>query len=392
MQETKPTRTESTFSANEEVKRLAGYSNVNRGSIKDISIALYDVDFAIKWHLENKVQPTVTEENSIISVPVLFSTGEKWAAVQKHGYLRDNQGKILTPLIMIKRNAITKREDIQDIKVLETSDARITFEKKYSNKNRYDRFSLMNGKIPTEYYSVDVPKFVQIEYEILCWTNNVSQLNEIIEQLIWFDGKAFGDTHKFNTYIDTPSFESVNTTGEDRIQRATLPMRTKAHILNTHGPHAPAMYKLNPVNKLVIGMETESTSFTTGGRLPTNTTVIISGGSGGSSSGTSTSMNSVVIYINTNVQLTGTASNLNTVVFPSEWLTAPSPLEPTSVNNFTFFVNGQMVEKTAIQSFTQQVGSTTSTLVVNTTNLGFELSVTDEIIGIGKFINQDTLA
>ena len=390
MQETKPTRTESTFSSNEEVKRLAGYSNVNRGSIKDISIALYDVDFAIKWHLENKVQPTVTEENTIITGPVLFSTGEKWAAVQKHGYLRDNQGKILTPLIMIKRNAITKREDLQDIKVLETADERITFEKKYSSRNRYDRFSLLNNKVPTEYYSVDVPKFVQVEYEIVCWTNNVSQLNEIIEQLIWFDGKAFGDTHKFNTYIDTPSFESVNTTGEDRIQRATLPMRTKAHILNTRGPNAPAMYKLNPVNKLVIGMETESTSFSTGGRLPSNTTVIVSGG--GSSSGSSTSMNSVVIYLSVNVQLTGSISNLNTVVFPSEWLTAPSPLDPTSVNNFTFFVNGQMLEKTAIHSFTQQIGQGLSTLVIDTINLGFDLSTNDEIIGIGKFINQDSLA
>ena len=249
MKEYKPSKTESTYSTNAQVKEYNGYSNVNRGDVKDISITFYDIDFAIKWHIENVIQPTVIEDDAKIAVPVLFSSGEKWATIKKHGYLRDNQGKILTPLIMIKRNGVSKREDIQDLKVLETSDARITFEKKYSSRNRYDRFNLVNNQIPRELYSIDVPKFVQIEYDLMIWTNETSQLNDLIQQLIWFDGKAFGDTYKFNTYIETPSFESVNATGEDRLQRATMPLRTKARIL-AGGPNAPVLYKLNPVNKV----------------------------------------------------------------------------------------------------------------------------------------------
>ena len=132
MRTDKPNRTESTSTSNKEVRRLAGQTDVKQGSVKNISIALYDVDYAVKWHLENVVQPTVLEENSIISVPIMFAAGEKWSAVQRHGYLRDNQGKLLTPLIMIRRNSVTKREDIQDLKVLETAEARITFETKYS--------------------------------------------------------------------------------------------------------------------------------------------------------------------------------------------------------------------------------------------------------------------
>lgn len=390
MRPVKPTKSESTFSSNEEVKRLSGYSNVNRGDVKDISIALYDVDFAIKWHIENIIQPTITEENSIISVPVLFSSGEKWAAIQKHGYLRDSQGKLLTPLIMIKRNAVTKREDIQDIKVLETPESRITFERKYSKHNRYDKFSLSNSKPRSEYYSVDVPKFVQVEYELLCWTNNTSQLNEIIEQLIWFDGKAFGDTHKFNTYIDTPTFETLNNTGEDRLVRATLAMRTKAHILNTHGANAPSMYKLQPVNKVVLGMETDVSVASIANSMKNGPVIVISGG--GRGGGSSTSVNSAVLYLNSNSQLTGTVTDSYTIVFNSEWLTAPTPLPATNVSNFTFFINGQMLERTAIVSFTQQTGLGTSRLIVNTDNLGFSLIDTDEVIGIGKFINQDSLA
>jgi hypothetical protein len=255
----KPIRTESTFSTNAQVKENAGASNLKK-EIQDINVSLYDIDYAIKFQLENIIRPTITEDNSIITVPVMFASGEKWAAIQRHGYLRDNQKKILTPLIMIRRNSVSKREDIQDLKVLETADARITFERKYTKQNRYDRFSLSQRPKAKELYSVDVPKFVQIEYELLCWTNNMSQINEIVEQVIWFDGKAFGDTHKFITYVDPPAFETINTIGEDRLVRATLSMRTKAHILNAKGPNAPAMYRLESPQRIIFTTEIDETT------------------------------------------------------------------------------------------------------------------------------------
>ena len=86
MKPIKPIRTESTFTDNKSVKRNAvGETWKRDGSVKDISVALYDVDYAIKWHLENAIRPTVLEEKKILSVPILFAAGEKWAAVHKHG-------------------------------------------------------------------------------------------------------------------------------------------------------------------------------------------------------------------------------------------------------------------------------------------------------------------
>jgi hypothetical protein len=400
MRKDKPTNTESPFVTNKEVKRLAGFTDIKRdGIVKDISTSLYDVDFAVKWHLENIITPTITEENSIISVPILFAAGEKWAAVQKHGYLRDNQGKLLTPLIMIRRNSVTKREDIQDLKVLETSDARITFERKYSARNRYNRFNINDRPVEKEYYSMDVPKFVQIEYELLCWTNNSVQLNEIVEQLIWFDGKAFGDSHKFITHIDPPSFEAMNNTGEDRLVRATLSMRTKAHILNTHGPNAPALYRLNPVNKILVGMEidgvSESASALASARAQESSTTLLNGY--GTRSGGASSATAAIAYLNVNRQLTGTILNASTVSFNSGWEEAPTGLPATSVDNFTFFHKqmtwdsaSTIIPRSAIVSFTQSGNS--STLILNTTNLDYDLVPGDQILGVGKFITQDNLS
>jgi len=389
MRPDKPIKTESTFTSNTEVKRLAGQTNIKRdGSVKDISIALYDVDYAIKWHIENTIQPTITEENKVITVPVLFANGEKWAAVQKHGYLRDNQGKLLTPMLMIKRNSVSKREDIQDLKVLETQESRITFEKKYSAANRYDRFNLSNKTPVKEYYSMDVPKFVQIEYDLLIWTNNSIQLNEIIEQLIWFDGKAFGDAHKFITHIDAPSFESVNSTGEDRLVKASMGMRTKAHILNTHGPNAPSLYKLNPVNRLVIALEVDSHIEKTTSNVvaPSMQSTAIQPvlGAGRNNGGTA-NVSLALTYLNTNLEKTATSvPTTATAIFSADFLIAPTGLTATSMTNFIFFINGQLIENAALTSFTNTPAGT-CTLTVDTTQLGFTLKSTDEVVAIGKF-------
>ena len=89
-------------------------------------------------------------------------------------------------------------------------------------------------------------------------------------------------------------------------------------------------------------------------------------------------------YLNINKAVLATTVTTSTATFPNGFATAPSPLPATSTTNFTFFVNGQLIEPAAVSSFTDN-GNNTSTLVVNTTELGFSLSVTDEIVGIGKF-------
>jgi len=387
MRPNKLKQTQSIFATDAELAgKATGQSNVKRdGKFKDFSSALYDIDYAVKWHLENIIRPTVSEENSVITVPILFAAGEKWSAVQKHGYLRDNQGKLLTPLIMIKRNSVSNRDDLQDLDVLESADARITFKRTYTKQNRYDRFNLSRGQPVGEYYSMDVPKFVQIEYELLIWTNNSIQINEVVEQLMWFSGKAFGDSHKFITHIEPPSFEAVNSTGEDRIVRATMGMRTKAHILNVHGPNAPGMFKIIPVNKFVIAQEVDSVidvGAVTSPRALTSTAIPAAGG--GSNKSSTVSITAALTYINTNKQLTATVVNSTTATFASGWIAAPSSLPATSIDNFILYANGVLLEKTAIISFTQS--SNVTTLVINTAALGFSFDTDDEIIAIGKFL------
>ena len=259
----KPTKTLSVKATDEAVKEQQGQTIIRRDtdSVDDVRISFYDIDYALTWHLENVIKPTVTEGDELITVPFTFVSAEKWAAVKKYGFIRDAAGKIQTPLISIRRVGVTTREDMRRMAVSEAPDNRIIMEKKYSSQNRYDAFSLMYNKKPNrEFYAMSLPKFVELQYDLVIWTNYTFQMNEIVEQLMWWDGKAFGDTNKFTTRIDDPSFEQTNMPGEDRIIKTTIPVRVKAYILNPTGPNAPALNKLIGVNKIISMTETDVTA------------------------------------------------------------------------------------------------------------------------------------
>lgn len=256
----KPVNSLSVKATDASVKEAMGQSIIRRDtdSVADIKISFYDIDYSLMWHFENVIKPTVTEGDEIVTVPFTFASAEKWAAIKKYGFIRDAQGKIQTPMISIRRAGVTTREDMRRMAVLESADNRIILEKKYSKQNRYDAFSLMYNKRPNrEFYAMSLPKFVELQYDLIIWTNYTFQMNEVIEQLMWWDGKAFGDTNKFTTRIDDPSFEQTNIPGEDRVVKATIPVRVKAYILNPTGPDAPALNKTIGVNKIITMSETD---------------------------------------------------------------------------------------------------------------------------------------
>ena len=87
-----------------------------------------------------------------------------------------------------------------------------------------------------------------------------------------------------------------------------------------------------------------------------------------------------LIYLNVNKAVTATTVTSNTAIFNASFYIAPSGLPDTNKNSFTYFVNGQLIEPAAITTF-----NNTCTLTINTTELGFTLVNTDEVVAIGKF-------
>jgi hypothetical protein len=188
----------------------------------------------------------------------MYANGEKWAQVQARGFMRDRKGKIMTPVISIRRASITERDTLKTLGVNQNPDDNVlTHRNKFTQQNKYDRFSLTNNTKPLrEYYVTAVPEFVDVSYELLLWTEYTEQMNFVVEQIMPLNGFAWGTTWKFPVYISDYSFETTNTTGEDRIVRCTLPFTTKGTLLMADELRESTIKKRFSVKRVTFKSET----------------------------------------------------------------------------------------------------------------------------------------
>jgi len=225
-------KTYSSFSRNPEINR-ANEVRRDNDTVKTPKCTIYDVDYAVIDFMRKEIQPKITENDNVLDVPIMYANGEKWAQIQAKGFMYDAKGKIMTPLISIRRSAVTERDVLKSLGVNQNpGDNALTFKNKFTKSNAYDRFAVMQGRQPKqEFYIAPVPEYVEINYEMLIWTEYQQQMNEIIEQIIPTNGFAWGTSWKFTTYISDTSFETINASGEDRLVRSTLNLRTNAALM-----------------------------------------------------------------------------------------------------------------------------------------------------------------
>jgi hypothetical protein len=258
-------RSYSTFTDNKDLFANTTKRNVDQirrddDVVKTPKCTIIDIDFAIMSYIRETIQPQIIENNALIDVPVFYANGEKWAQYQKRGYVLDDRGKIMTPYIGLRRNSMTDRPTLKTLAVNRNpSGNEYIHRNKFTKRNKYDRFSVLQGIQPSqEYYLSPVPEFVDVSYDLLIWTEYTDQMNSIIEQVMPLNGFAWGTTWKFPTFISDYSFESINTIGEDRIVRASLPLTVKGTMLMPYELRVSNLRKMYSIKKITFGNETTS--------------------------------------------------------------------------------------------------------------------------------------
>jgi hypothetical protein len=362
---------------------------------KPMSISIQDIDEAVMHYFQNNIQPSVYQNGEKIFVPIIYGSPEKWKSYQKDGYYRDLQGKIMAPLIMFKRDSITKDRSLNNKLDANNPHNVAVYGQSYNKRNEYSKFNMLNNVKPEKtYYVTVVPDHVTITYECAAFTYYNDQLNKIVEAIEYASDSYWGDPERFKFKATVNSFNTTTDLSEngERIVKSTFTLNIYGYIIpDTIQKDLKAARKFSERNRVVFGLETtggdvenfevntkQTSTQGTGianifdSQNVTNNTTTITGDIGNISG-----------YLSINNQATATFVNPTTVTFPYSWITAPSPLPATNADQFIFFVNGQLIEKTAIVSFT--VTSNTSSLVINSTALGFSFISTDEITGIGKF-------
>ena len=204
----------------------------DKDNVKNVSVGIYDVDSAFKTFLEKDVKPTVEDDGRYFPVPVMYASPEKWASAQRDGFMKDDNGMILTPVIVFKRDNLSINTELSKLKVAQNEDAHQFFERKYTNVNKYDQFSVLTGENPKkEFMSVERPDYVDLQYEVIVWCDYMEQVNKVVEQIVFFQGRSFGERYKFVIKGDSYSFETIAEMGQDRITKATISLIAKAYIV-----------------------------------------------------------------------------------------------------------------------------------------------------------------
>ena len=204
----------------------------DKDNVKNVSVGIYDVDSAFKNFLEKDVRPTVEDDGRFFPVPVMYASPEKWASAQRDGFMKDENGMILTPVIVFKRDNLSINTELSKLKVAQNEDAHQAFERKYTKVNLYDQFSILTGEVPKkEFLSVERPDYVDLQYEVIVWCDYMEQVNKVVEQIVFFQGRSFGERYKFVIKGDSYSFETIAEMGQDRITKATISLVAKAYIV-----------------------------------------------------------------------------------------------------------------------------------------------------------------
>ena len=230
-------------------------------TIQDISVSLMDMDSAIMFYFENVIKPTVVENGETVKVPIMYSSPERWSAIQKTGFMRDSKRQIILPVIAFRRTGMEK-DDTMAVDKMDPEEPKLhySFERKYNANNRYDNFTVQQGLLPQrEYYNVAMPDYMVLSYDFIVWTHYIEQMNKLIERINWSAGSYWGEPNKmrFRTNIESYS-DATEVTDRERLIRTEFSVTLKGYLIpeafnELAGPHTVGTY-LTP-KRIIVGSE-----------------------------------------------------------------------------------------------------------------------------------------
>ena len=358
--------------------------------IRTAKRTLYDIDFAIKWYIDNEIQPQIADNEILLPVPVIFANGEKWDNVRRLGYLRDEKGMLQSPIIMLKRNSAVERDNLRTLDVNRIpSNNFLTYKQRYNPKNRYEADLVplpTNNPQPSEMlYVIDIPKYVTVEYDMMIWCDFTTQLNDVIDQILPYGRYLWGnEENRFATAIGSIAFETVNTVGEDRLVRATIPLTVHGTLLSEQEARVATLKKMYSVKRVTFDYTVTSAELFTTTTVPQP--IIQSGG------GTIITSTGAQVQITTDVFIYLTAlrdeiaTYVNTTTIEISEVAAINPVTnaTATVNEFNVYINGQYIDKACYTWTPSDISN--QTIVFDTNILGFALDAQDVVVVNGRWV------
>jgi len=366
-------------------KRRENQRTVKGDEVKQFTVGLKDVDAAIVYYFNNVIRPSVIQNSIKVNVPVMYGSPERWAAVQKEGFVRDKNGKIQTPLIMFKRDSIEKNRSLGNKMDANNPILFGVFEKKYSTKNVYDRFSTLNNRVPVrEFYGVIMPDYINLVYSCTIFTEYVEQMNKIVESINFASDSYWGDPErfKFRAAIDNYTTTTELAQGTDRTVKTTFQIKMAGYIvsdaINTSVGNPNKFFSKSAVS---FGLETAGSSeiLTAKAGTPAKAASnrFFDQNLGRVSSGMTEEQ---IEYVGLTTTAIADIVSSPVATFSNRTLATPPAGFAFNQEEFKVYINGQF-----ISTDLREVSQSGSNVIITFLALEYEIGIEDQIVLVGKF-------
>ena len=234
----------------------------SKDDVKNPEVTLLDIDSAINFYFNNVIKPSVEDNGENVKVPLMYASPERWKSIQRDGFMRDKKDQIITPVIVYKRTSVEKDESLPQDK-LDANNPNLfyTFQKKFSQENKYDNFAVQIGNFPTrEYYNVTMPDYVTLTYDFTIWTSYIEQMNKIIERIVYSDGAYWGDPDKMRFRSSVDSITDATEVGDaERLVRSTFSVTLRGYLLpKANFDHRSTTQKYLSPKRVTFGVDIDS--------------------------------------------------------------------------------------------------------------------------------------
>ena len=205
-------------------------------TVKNVTVDLLDIDSTIMSYLNDSINLQVMDNGEVVKVPIIYGSPERWTAMKKDGFIRDNQGKILLPAFMMRRSEVQDNKDRAMFNRYLAYQAIVP----YTEKNKYDRFNILNNNIifnsrPTkQIFTVTMPKQVIVTYECVIWTDYVDQNNKLLQEISYACNDYWGDKERLKFLVKADNFTTDIELDDnnDRNVKTTFNLTVNGYLLN----------------------------------------------------------------------------------------------------------------------------------------------------------------
>ena len=203
---------------------------------KNYKIVVKDLDSTVINHIKNVMKIKIEDNNELINLPVMYGNQERWFNVRHQGAIRDKNGSLILPLLMLRRTNIDFNDALPSYKHdLTGENIQILRNSSWSKSNYYDRFSVDLNLSPVHSNIVTgIPQFVNVTYEFIGWTQYIEQMNFILEHFADQHNRYWGDntSYKFLCTVDGGLNDAIEmASNSERTVRANFALTLRGYLL-----------------------------------------------------------------------------------------------------------------------------------------------------------------